>query len=70
MVNDPLGRRVVRMPRKTTRPLSRSTTLQPWPIRFWSTSYSASIRPSSSFSFSFQTLAPPQRPLRLSRRAA
>jgi hypothetical protein len=55
--NEPLGASVVRTPVNTARPFWTIVTRQRRPTRFWSTSASVSIRPSSSFAFSFALLA-------------
>ena len=51
--NEPLGGRVVALVLAATLPLRRSTTFQVTPLRFWSTSNSDSMRPSSGLSLIF-----------------
>ena len=52
----------MRVPLKTATPLRCSVTRQRRPTRFWSTSNSVSMRPSSAFAFSFQVVPAVQRP--------
>jgi len=63
--NEPLGARVIRRPAKIRSPSCAIRTAQVCPTRFWSTSNSTSIRPSSGESFSFQSLAPLHDPRRI-----
>jgi hypothetical protein len=61
-VNEPLGAFVVRIPSKRLTPFWRMTTFQRLPTRFWSTSNSVWMPPSSCFAFSFQSAEPLQEP--------
>ena len=55
--NDPLGPRVTRTRLPTCCPFRKSTTRHCTPFRFWSTSNSTSMPPSSSLSFSSDVVA-------------
>ena len=60
--NDPLGPRVTRTRRPTCCPFRKRTTASCTPFRFWSTSNSTSMPPSSSLSFSLDVRRPRARP--------
>src|SRR5580765_1876739 len=52
MEKEPLGARVIAVVAATTDPLRRRVTFHGTPLRFWSTSNSTSMRPSSWLSLS------------------
>src|SRR5688500_15508125 len=60
--NEPLGPRVTRVVRTSNVAGRLSVTVQRTPFRFWSTSNSTSMRPSSSLSLSLLELGPVQAP--------
>jgi hypothetical protein len=64
MLNEPLGPRVVALVATTRSPLWRMRTFQRMPLRFWSTSNSTSMRPSSGPALIFAVEAPVHEPAR------